>query len=214
MRIILPVLAALGLGAIALGAFANGDVASAQHQGTVSITSVGDSGVSGSATITEVEGGVEVSVLATGLSASATYLSGVYDSSSVTCSGGLLGSFSDSFSYLDDGVTYTLSGISLDDVFSISIRDASATGGAPPGAVVGCGEGFSTVQDTATATPTPGPTLIPTPTAGAAPTLDAFPSTGGRPSGDDGSLALILTLIVGAIAVIVGGTAAFAARRR
>ena len=214
MRIILSVLAALGLGAVALSAFATGDVASAQHERTVSITSLGDSGVSGSATISEVEGGVEVSVLATGLSASATYLSGVYDSSSVTCSGGLLGSFSDSFSYLDDGVTYTLSGISLDDVFSVSIRDASATGGAPPGAVVGCGEGFTTVQDTDTATPTPGPTPTPTPNAGAAPTPDALPATGGSPSGDGGSLALILTLIVGAIAVIVGGTAAFAARRR
>lgn len=216
MRIIFPVLAALGLGAIALGAFASGDVAYAQHERTVSITSVGDFGVSGSATIAEVDGGVEVSVLATGLSASATYLSGVYDSSSVTCSGGLLGSFSDSFSYLDDGVTYTLSRISLDDVFSVSIRDSSATGGAPPGAVVGCGEGFSTAQDTATPTPTPTPSPTPTltPTGGATPTPGAFPTTGGSPDGDSGSLAVIVALIVGAIAVISGGAAAFAARRR
>lgn len=213
MRIIFPVLAALGLGAVALGAFASGDVASAQHERTVSITSFGDFGVSGSATIAEVDGGVEVSVLATGLGASATYLSGVYDSSSVTCSGGLLGSFSDSFSYLDDGVTYTLSGISLDDVFSVSIRDSSATSGAPPGAVVGCGEGFSTVQDTATPTPTPGPTPTLTPTGGATPTPGAFPTTGGTPDGDSGSLAVIVALIVGAISVISGGAAAFAARR-
>ena len=214
MRIIFPVLAALGLGAVTLGAFASGDVAYAQHERTASITSVGDFGVSGSATIAEVDGGVEVSVLATGLGASATYLSGVYDSSSVTCSGGLLGSFSDSFRYLDDGVTYTLSRISLDDVFSVSIRDSSATGGAPPGAVVGCGEGFSTVQDTPTPTPTPGPTPTLTPTGGATPTPGAFPTTGGSPDGDSGSLAVIVALIVGAIAVISGGAAAFAARRR
>ncbi len=212
MRIVWPVLAALGLGTVALGSFATSDVASARQEATVSITSVGDSGVTGSATITEVAGGVEVSVLATGLSASATYVSGAYDSSSVTCAGGLLGSFSASFSYLDDGVTYTLPDVALDDVFSISIRDLSATGGSPPGAVVGCGEGVSTVQETPT--PTPGPTPTATPAGGATPTPGAFPTTGGSPDGGNGSLAVIAALVVGVIAVIVGGTAALAARRR
>jgi len=222
MRIVWPVLAAVGLGIVALGSFAASDTASAQQDATVSIDSVGDSGVAGSATITEVDGGVEVAVLATGLNASATYVSGAYDSTSVTCTGGLLGSFSASFSYLDDGVTYTLPGVALDDVFSISIRDLSATGGLPPGAVVGCGEGVSTVQETPTPgptptpdpTPTPGPTPTPSPAGGATPTPGVFPTTGGSPDGGNGSLAVIAALVAGAIAVIVGGTAALAARRR
>ena len=105
---------------------------------TITITEVDGSGITGTATITAADSDVEVVVEATGLGEGSTYVSGTYDSTSVNCSGGLLGSFSDSFSGADGRVIYTVADTSLADVFAISVRVTET--GSPPGTVVACGE--------------------------------------------------------------------------
>ena len=105
----------------------------------VILSALDDSGVTGSASLTAMDSDVEVVVEATGLEEANTYISGAYDSTSVDCTGGLLGSFSSTFTGDVGGVTYTVTATTVSDIVSISIRDVTETGTAP-GTVVACGE--------------------------------------------------------------------------
>lgn len=114
---------------------------------TITLEEVGGSGIAGTATLTALGNDIEVELDVTGLQEGNTYISGAYDSTSVNCTGGLLGSFSGSFGEAASGMIYTVPGTTVSDgdtvsvsrVFSVSVRDITETGEAP-GTVVACGE--------------------------------------------------------------------------
>ncbi len=142
MRFGLPVLAlatALLVSAFAVGG--GSDAASAEdHVVVLTIQEVDDSGISGTVTLTAIGDDVQVVLDVSGLADDKTYLSGAYNTSSVTCVGGLLGGgFSATFAAADGGVTYTVARTALSDIFSVSVRDVTETGSAP-GTVVACAE--------------------------------------------------------------------------
>jgi hypothetical protein len=185
--------------------------AASQH--ILTFQEVGGSGIAGTVTLTAVGSDVEVVVDVTGLVASNTYISGAYNSTSVTCVGGLLGSFSSSFPGTASGVTYTVPNTTIPDIFSASVRDVTETG-SPPGTVVACAERAavptatptSTPAAALTATPTPTTALAATPTPTAAPTL-GLPTTGGLPpTGDGATTGWYLLIAAGALTLVGGGT--------
>ena len=114
---------------------------------TITLEEVGGSGIAGTATLTVLGNDIEVELDVTGLQEGNTYISGAYDSTSVNCTGGLLGSFSGSFGEAASGMIYTVPDTTVSDgdtvsvsrVFSVSVRDITETGEAP-GTVVACGE--------------------------------------------------------------------------
>lgn len=114
---------------------------------TITLEEVGGSGIAGTATLTALGNDIEVELDVTGLQEGNTYISGAYDSTSVNCTGGLLGSFSGSFGEAASGMIYTVPGTTVSDgdtvsvsrVISVSVRDITETGEAP-GTVVACGE--------------------------------------------------------------------------
>ncbi len=209
MRFSLPILVLVT--ALLVSAFAVGggsDTVSAQeHEVVLTFEAVGDSGISGTATLTAAGDDVQVVLAVTGLADDKTYLSAAYNSSSVVCFGGLLGGgFSATFAAADGGITYTVAGTALSDIFSVSVRDVTETG-SPPGTVVACAE--QTV-----ATPTPAATAAPTPAATATP--GDVPPTGGPPTAlGDGTSAWWQYLLIagGALALLGGGTLAVRGRR-
>ncbi len=215
MRFGLPVIVLVT--ALLVSAFAvsgGSDTVSAQESEVVlAFEAVGDSGISGTATLTAAGDDVQVVLAVTGLADDKTYLSGSYDASSVTCVGGLLGGgFSATFAAADGGVTYTVEGTVLSDIFSVSVRDVTDTG-SPPGTVVACAE-----QAAGTPTPTAAPTPDATPSASPSPspTPGDVPPTGGPPTalGDDASTWWQYLLIAGgALALLGGGTLAVRGRR-
>jgi hypothetical protein len=198
MRYGLPVLALVT--ALLASAFLIGggrETVNAQAAGDVlTFEAVGDSGISGTATLTAVGDDVEIVLAVSGLVDGNTYLSGAYNSTSVVCVGGLLPPFSATFVAADGDITYTVPATALADVFSISVRDVTASG-SPPGTVVACAERSA-------ATPAP------------AATPNGIPPTGGPPAAPgDGDISLWLYLLIagGALAVLGGGTLAARARR-
>ncbi len=114
---------------------------------TITLEEVGGSGIAGTATLTALGNDIEVELDLTGLQEGNTYISGAYDSTSVNCTGGLLGSFSGSFGEAASGMIYTVPDTTVSDgdtvsvsrVISVSVRDITETGEAP-GTVVACGE--------------------------------------------------------------------------
>lgn len=191
--------------ALLVSAFAvvgGSNAASAEdHVVVLTFQAVDDSGISGTVTLTAIGDDVQVVLDVSGLADDKTYLSGAYNTSSVICVGGLLGGgFSDTFESADGGVTYTVAGTALSDIFSVSVRDVTETG-SPPGTVVACAEQTA-------GTPTPAATATATP--------DGVPPTGGPPTalGDDTSTWWQYLLIAGgALAILGGGTLAVRGRR-
>ncbi len=168
--------------------------AASQH--ILTFQEVGGSGIVGIASLTAVGSDVEVVVEVTGLVDADTYASGAYDSTSVNCVGGLLGSFSDTYPGTAGGVTFTVPGVSVSDISSVSVRTGDLS------SVLACAE-----RAAAAATPTP--TAAPTPTPSA-----QLPATGGAPS-DGGSSALPwLAAIAGALALIGAGSGLWLAYQR
>jgi len=202
MRYGLPVLAlvaALIVSAFLIGG--GGDTVNAQTtEEVLTFEAVGDTGISGTATLTAVGDDIQVVLAVSGLVDGNTYLSGLYDSTSVVCTGGLRPPFSATFVAADGGVTYTVPATALTDAYAVSVRDVTATGSAP-GTVVACAE-----RSAAT----------PAPTAAPGDTPAVVPPTGGSPTAPgDGALSWWHYLLIagGALAVLGGGTLATRARR-
>ncbi len=203
MRFGLPVLALVATLLVAAFLIGGGgrDTVNAQTAGDVlTFEAVGDSGISGTATLTAVGDDVQIVLAVSGLVDGNTYLSGAYNSTSVVCIGGLLPPFSATFAASDGGVTYTVPATVLSDVFSVSVRDVTATG-SPPGTVVACAE-----RSAATPAPTATPGVTP----------NGVPPTGGPPTAPgDGALSWWSYLLIagGALALLGGGTLATRSRR-
>lgn len=105
---------------------------------TLSLVAVDGSGIGGTVELTDAgDNLIEVVVNATGLSEGESYFSGAYDATSVTCRGGLIGSFAEPVTASSESATisYTVPG-PLDDIFSVSVRQGTE----PPGTVVACAE--------------------------------------------------------------------------
>lgn len=112
------------------------NVAHAQER-TMTLQAVEGSGVGGEVSLTADGDNVQVSVSATGLTSGESYLSGAYDTTSVGCMGGIIGSFASPAEATSDTMTieYSVPG-PIDDIFSVSVRE----GAEPPGSVVACAE--------------------------------------------------------------------------
>ena len=103
---------------------------------TLRLAEIGDSGVSGTVTLTEAGSDVDIEVRAFGLVYGESYLSGAYKSTSVDCRGGLIQPFAEAVVTGTGGIVrYTVPG-PIEDIFSVSVRKGTE----PPGSVVACAE--------------------------------------------------------------------------
>ena len=122
MRFALPVIALVAVLLLVDSIQLTRPDSAAASQHILTFQEVGGSGIAGTATLTAVGSDVEVVVEVTGLVDADTYASGAYDSTSVNCAGGLLGSFSDTYPGTAGGVTFTVPDVSVSDIFSVSVR--------------------------------------------------------------------------------------------
>ncbi len=154
---------------------------------------VGGSGIVGIASLTAVGSDVEVVVEVTGLVDADTFASGAYDSTSVNCVGGLLPPFSDTYPGTAGGVTFTVPGVSVSDISSVSVRTGDMD-------LLACAERAAAA---ATPTPTATPTATVTTPATPAPAPAEVPPTGGGPASS--SSFLWLALVAGGLIALSGG---------
>ncbi len=130
------------LAAFAVIGLAMASTASAEDK-TLPLLAVDGSGITGDVSLTEDGDNVQIVVTATGLTSGESYFSGAYDSTSVVCRGGLIGTFAAAAPA--DGETATISYSvpgPIEDIFSVSVRQ----GDQPPGAVVACAEDTETTM--------------------------------------------------------------------
>ncbi|MFQ5880135.1 MAG: hypothetical protein ACE5IZ_08190 [Dehalococcoidia bacterium] len=182
--------------ALLLGLWASSgptSTAQAQEEVTLTLAEVDGSGVGGTVTLSPDGDNVQVTVNATGLTDGESYFSAPYDDTSVTCRGGLIGSFAAPQAASGDSMTiaYTAPG-PIDDIFSISVRQGTS----PPGTVVACAER---------------PAAQPTPTPAAAPNTGIGPQT--RDSSGIAASWYALMAAVGAL-LLTGGATLVSLRRR
>lgn len=205
MRYILPAFVlATGVFALAVLFVSGGSDASAQSPLTITMAAGRDGNQTGSATLTDTSGGLQVVVNITPHSdPTASQLAHIH---SGQCPN--VGGVAHTLTPIVNGQsTTTLSGVTLASVqtgaFAINVHDP-----ANPALYTSCGN-IPAAQATATPTPTPTPTGAATATRTATPA--AVPQTGGA-TGDGGTSALTYAAVaLGLIAI--AGAAAFALRR-
>jgi hypothetical protein len=201
MRFTLPAfaLAAAILAAVAISLGSGGDGASAQSPVTVTMAAGRDGNQTGTATLTDTSGGLQVVVDITPHSdPAASQLAHIHNGQCPN-----VGSVAHTLTPIVNGQsTTTLSGVTLASVqtgaFNINVHDP-----ADPSMYTSCGN-IPAAQATATPTPTAGATATATPAS--------VPQTGGA-TGDGGASALTYAAIaLGLLAV--GGGALFAPKGR
>ena len=130
------------LAAVGVIGLAMASTASAEDK-TLTLLAVDGSGIGGDVSLTEDGDIVQIVVNATGLTNGESYFSGAYDSTSVVCRGGLIGTFAAAAPADGETATrsYSVPG-PIEDIFSVSVRQ----GDQPPGAVVACAEDIETTM--------------------------------------------------------------------